>query len=109
MCSSSFLYATAASPVPRFSTAIVAIWPSASAAILVGARDPRHPAPVLPGLTPTRRPGIFAEDGGADGPLLATRVGRGWLVVQGPSSSIDAMLLGALHAEGTAIGPTSQR
>ena len=82
---------------------------AASAAILVGARHPRHPAPVLPGLTPTARPGIFAEDGGADGPLLATRVGRGWLVVQGPSSSIDAMLLGALHAEGTAIGPTSQR
>jgi hypothetical protein len=75
-----------------------------SAAILLGARNPRRPAPALPGLTPTRRPGVFAEDGGADGPLLATRVGRAWLVVQGPSTSIDAQLLGALRAEGTAVG-----
>ncbi len=80
-----------------------------SAAILLSAQDPRRAAPALPGLTPTGRPGIFAEDGGADGPLLATRVGRGWLVVQGPSTSIDAMLLGALRAEGTAVGSTGQR
>ncbi len=80
-----------------------------SAAILLGARDPRRAAPALPGLTPTGRPGVFAEDGGADGPLLATRVGRAWLVVQGPSTSIDALLLGALRAEGTAVGSTGQR
>ena len=75
-----------------------------SAAILLGARHPRRAAPALPGLTPSGRAGIFAEDGGADGPLLATRVGRAWLVVQGPSTSIDVMLLGALRAEGTAVG-----
>ncbi|HVA19421.1 MAG TPA: hypothetical protein VMU55_04535 [Solirubrobacteraceae bacterium] len=80
-----------------------------SAAILLSAQDPRRAAPALPGLTPTGRPGIFAEDGGADGPLLATRVGRAWLVVQGPSTSIDAMLLGALRAEGTAVGSTGRR
>jgi hypothetical protein len=80
-----------------------------SAAILLSARDPRRAAPALPGLTPTGRPGIFLEDGGAAGPLLATRVGRAWLVVQGPSTSIDEMLLGALHAEGTAVGPAGQR
>jgi hypothetical protein len=80
-----------------------------SAAILLGARDPRSAAPALPGLTPTGHPGVFAEDGGADGPLLATRVGRAWLVVQGPSTSIDAQLLGALRAEGTAVGSASHR
>ncbi len=80
-----------------------------SAAILLGARDPRRAAPALPGLRSTGRSGVFIEDGGADGPLLATRVGRAWLVVQGPSTSIDAMLLGALRAEGTAVGPAGQR
>jgi hypothetical protein len=80
-----------------------------SAAILLSARDPRRAAPALPGLRPSGRPGIFVEDGGAGGPLLATRVGRAWLVVQGPSTSIDAMLLGALRAEGTAVGPAGQR
>ena len=80
-----------------------------SAAILLGAQHPHRAAPALPGLRPTGRPGIFAEDGGADGPLLATRVGRAWLVVQGPSTSIDAMLLGALRAEGTAVGSGGQR
>jgi hypothetical protein len=78
-----------------------------SAAILLGARNPHRTAPALPGLTPTGRPGIFAEDGGSAGPLLATRAGRAWLVVQGPSTSIDAMLLGALRAEGTAVGPVT--
>jgi hypothetical protein len=82
---------------------------AASAAILLDAQHPHRVAPALPGLTPTGHPGIFAEDGGADGPLLATRVGRGWLVVQGPSTSIDAMLLGALRAEGTAVGSAGQR
>jgi hypothetical protein len=80
-----------------------------SAAILLSARDPHRVAPALPGLTPTGRPGIFLEDGGADGPLLATRVGRAWLVVQGPSTSVDAMLLGALRVEGAAVGSAGQR
>jgi hypothetical protein len=80
-----------------------------SAAILLGARDPRRAAPALPGLTPTGRPGVFAEDGGAAGSLLATRVGRAWLVVQGPSTAIDAMLLGALRAEGTAVDSAGHR
>jgi hypothetical protein len=80
-----------------------------SAAILLSARHPRGPAPTLPGLKPTARPGIFTEDGGAQGPILATRVGRAWLVVQGPSISTDAMLLGALHAEGTAVAPSGHR
>ena len=76
-----------------------------SAAILLSARDPRRAAPALPGLKSTGHSGVFVEDGGADGPLLATRVGRAWLVVQGPSTHIDATLLKALHAEGTATGP----
>jgi len=82
---------------------------AASAAILLDAQHPHHVAPALPGLTPTGNPGIFAEDGGADGPLLARRAGRAWLVVQGPSTSIDALLLDALHAEGTAVGSAGQR
>jgi hypothetical protein len=77
---------------------------ASSAAILLSARDPRRAAPALPGLRPTGHPGIFIEDGGAAGPLLAKRAGRAWLVVQGPSTSIDATLLGALRAEGTAVG-----
>jgi hypothetical protein len=80
-----------------------------SAAILLNARHPHRAAPALPGLRPTGRPGVFAMDGGADGPLLARRVGRAWLVVQGPSTSIDAMLLGALRAEGAAVGAAGQR
>jgi hypothetical protein len=80
-----------------------------SAAILLSAQDPRRAAPALPGLRPSGHPGIFAEDGGADGPLLATRVGHAWLVVQGPSTSIDAMLLGALRAEGVAVGSAGHR
>jgi hypothetical protein len=80
-----------------------------SAAILLGAQDPRRAAPALPGLKPTGQRGVFAEDGGAAGPLLATRVGRAWLVVQGPSTSTDAMLLGALRAEGKAVGAAVQR
>jgi hypothetical protein len=79
-----------------------------SAAILLSARDPHRAAPALPGLRPTTRPGIFLEDGGADGPLLARRVGRAWLVVQGPSASIDTMLLGALRVGGTAVGSPSR-
>jgi hypothetical protein len=77
-----------------------------SAAILLSARDPRGAAPALPGLTATSRPGVFAEDGGADGPLLAKRVGRAWLVVQGPSRTIDAMLLESLRAGGPALRAT---
>ena len=80
-----------------------------SAAILLNARDPRRAAPALPGLRPTARAGVFSEDGGADGPLLATRVGRAWLVVQGPSASLDATLLGALRAEGMAVDPPARR
>jgi hypothetical protein len=79
-----------------------------SAAILLSARDPHRAAPALPGLKPTTRPGIFLEDGGADGPLLARRVGRAWLVVQGPSTAIDAMLLGALRVGGIAVGSPGQ-
>jgi hypothetical protein len=76
-----------------------------SAAILLGARNPRLPAPALPGLTPTAHPGVFEEDGGASGPILAKREGRAWLVVQGPSTTVDELLLSELRAQGTAIGP----
>ncbi len=79
-----------------------------SAAILLGARHPHEVAPTLPGLKPTARPGIFTEDGGADGPILARRVGRAWLVVQGPSVSTDATLLRMLHPEGAAVGSTER-
>jgi hypothetical protein len=82
---------------------------AASAAILLDAQHPHRVAPALPGLTPTGNPGIFAEDGGAAGPLLARRVGRAWLVVQGPSTSIDLLLLDSLHAEGRAVGSAGQR
>ncbi|MGO8906441.1 MAG: hypothetical protein ACLQMH_12580 [Solirubrobacteraceae bacterium] len=77
-----------------------------SAAILLGARHPQEVAPKLPDLKPTARPGVFTEDGGASGTILAKPVGRAWLVVQGSSISTDATLLGALHAEGTAVGST---
>jgi hypothetical protein len=80
-----------------------------SAAILLSAQQPQHAAPTPPGLRPTAHPGVFTEDGGASGPLLAKRVGRAWLVVQGPSLSTDAMLLGALHAEGAAVLPSAHR
>jgi hypothetical protein len=80
-----------------------------SAAILVSAQQPQRPAPTPPGLRPTTRPGIFAEDGGGSGPLLAKRVGRAWLLVQGPSLSTDAILLSALHAEGAAVLPRAHR
>jgi hypothetical protein len=42
-------------------------------------------------------------------PFAGAIVGRAWLVVQGPSTSIDLLLLDALRAEGTAVGPTGQR
>jgi hypothetical protein len=74
-----------------------------SAAILLSAREPRGTAPALPGLTPTGRPGVFTEDGGASGPILAKRVRNTWLLVQGPSLAMDGQLLDALHAEGSAI------
>jgi hypothetical protein len=76
-----------------------------SAAILLSARDPRRPAPPLPGLTPTGQPGVFTEDGGASGPILAKRASNTWLVVQGPSLAKDGRLLDALHAEGSAVAP----
>ncbi|HEY4894950.1 MAG TPA: hypothetical protein VII01_02570 [Solirubrobacteraceae bacterium] len=79
---------------------------ASSATILLSARRPQDAAPTLPGLEATAHPGVFSEDGGADGPILGRRVGRAWLVVQGPSISTDAMLLGALRAEGTAVGVT---
>jgi hypothetical protein len=74
-----------------------------SAAILLSAREPRGTAPALPGLTPTGRPGVFTEDGGASGPILAKRVRNTWLLVQGPSLAMDGQLLDALHAEGSAV------
>jgi hypothetical protein len=76
---------------------------AASAAILLSARQPGASAPVLPGLTPTDRRGVFAEDGGASGPMLAKRVGNTWLVVQGPSLARDGQLLDALHVGGSAV------
>jgi hypothetical protein len=74
-----------------------------SAAILLGARHPHGIAPNLPGLTATSHPGIFTEDGGASGPILAKRVRHAWLLVQGPSLVTDMLLLNALHVQGTAF------
>jgi hypothetical protein len=74
-----------------------------SAAILLSAGEPRRTAPALPGLTPTGRPGVFTEDGGAGGTIIAKRMRNAWLLVQGPSLALDAQLLDALHAEGSAI------
>jgi len=77
---------------------------AASAAILLSARQPRGTAPQLPGLTPTARRGVFAEDGGAGAPIIAKRVGHAWLIVQGPSPVADMALRGALHVQGSALG-----
>jgi hypothetical protein len=75
-----------------------------SASLLLSARQPSQDAPPLPGLQPTTQRGVFLEDGGAGGPILAKRTGRAWLVVQGPSLDADTTLLQALRAEGAAIG-----
>jgi hypothetical protein len=52
---------------------------------------------------------VFEEDGGASGPILAKREGRAWLVVQGPSTAVDELLLRGLRAEGTAVGGRAYR
>jgi hypothetical protein len=71
-----------------------------SAAVLLDAQDPRRPAPPLPGLTPTGRPGVFSEPSAE---ILARRVGLGWLVVQSRSASLGRMLLGAIRVGGLAL------
>lgn len=75
-----------------------------SASILLSARQPTQPAPPPPGLRLTAQRGVFLEDGGASGPILAKRTDRAWLVVQGPSLATDTALLQALHPEGVAVG-----
>jgi hypothetical protein len=75
-----------------------------SAAILLGARNPRARAPALPGLAPTSTAGVYTEDGGSSGPILARRVGRAWLIVQGFSVQHDRELLEQLHPRGRALG-----
>jgi len=76
---------------------------SPSAAILLNARDPHRLAPAPPGLRSTAQAGVFIEDGGASGPILATRRGRAWLLVQGPSINTDIALLHTLRIEGSAL------
>ena len=71
-----------------------------SAAVLLDAQDPRRLAPPLPGLTPTRQPGVFSEPSAE---IFAKRVGLGWLVVQSQSASLGRMLLGAIRIGGSAI------
>lgn len=72
-----------------------------SAALLLNAHDPHRLAPAPPGLRATAQAGVFIEDGGASGPILATRRGRAWLVVQSPSVQVDAALLHAIRTEGS--------
>jgi len=80
---------------------------SPSAAVLLDARNPNRTAPAPPGLKATAQPGVFSEDGGGPGTILATRVGRAWLLVQGSSVSTDEALLHALRVEGSAIARAS--
>ena len=94
----------------------------------LGRDPPRRATPAPRGTRATRSqadraPGIFAKDGGADGPLLATRVGRAWLVVQGPSTSIERdaarriarrrhgcrLLCGQRSISSTGLTPTPRR
>jgi hypothetical protein len=76
---------------------------AASAAVLLGARDPRRPAPPLPGLRATAQPGVYSEDGGASGEVLAKRVGHAWLVVQGQSVQLTKALLNTLRVKGQSV------
>ncbi len=69
-----------------------------SAAVLLDAQDPRHSAPPLPGLKPAGSPGVFID---ASAQIVARRVGRAWLVVQGQSVALSRMLLSSLRVGGT--------
>lgn len=77
---------------------------AASAAVLVGARDPGRPAPVLPGLRASGTPGVFLEDGGASGTIVARRVGRAWLVAQGQSLALSVALVRSLRVKAPGAG-----
>ena len=70
-----------------------------SATILLNAQDPARPAPMPPGLQPTRQPGIYANPSAE---LRAKRVGRAWLVVQCQSVALADQLLKAARVQGTA-------
>lgn len=73
-----------------------------SAAVLLNAQDPRREAPPLPGLRPTSDPRIFRENGGHAGTIIARRIRRAWLVVQGQSASLRTTLLQSLRVQGSA-------
>ena len=77
-----------------------------SAAILLNARDPRRPAPPPPGLRPTGQPGVFRN---VSAHIVAKRVGRAWLIVQGNSVPLSTLLLSTLRVGGANFPPRSNR
>jgi hypothetical protein len=74
-----------------------------SAAILLNAQNPARPAPNLPGLTPSIRPGDYEEAAATAGQTTARRIGNAWLLVQGPNQQRRAALLQNIVVAGTAI------
>ena len=74
-----------------------------SAAILLNAQNPARPAPNLPGLTPSIRPGDYEEAAATAGQTTVRRIGNAWLLVQGPNQQRRAALLQNIAAAGTAI------
>ncbi len=77
-----------------------------SAAILLNAQDPRRRAPRPPGLRPTDQPGVFSN---ASAEIVAKRVGRAWLVVQGQSVTLSKMLLSTLRVGGSSLPSAPNR
>jgi len=76
---------------------------AASAVVLVDARAPRREAPALPGLRPSGTPGVFLEDGGASGTIVARRIGRAWLVAQGESVALSLQLVESLRVKAPGV------
>jgi hypothetical protein len=73
-----------------------------SAAVLLNAQNPNRPAPPLPGISPTRTPGVFSEPSAE---ILARRVGRAWLVVQSKSTALGQRLLNSIRVRGASMNP----
>ncbi len=74
-----------------------------SAAILLNAQNPARPAPNLPGLTTSSRPGDYEEDVRTEGQITARRIGNAWLLVQGPNEQLRSALVHDISPTGTAI------
>lgn len=75
-----------------------------SAAILLDARSPGQSAPEPPGLTPGPEAGSYEEDAALTGEITARRIGRAWLLVQGPDVRLREKLLHDIPITGEDIG-----